>query len=324
MYPENSFYMPGAFRSSRSGSLGWNKGKSCSFDSELTASVGNSVNATLTITLKLHLVKRDKNSGIALRSYDGKPFPLRNWDVATNEFGRFTEGVQKEAEDFWGRTAFCLVTPDDYRGLDWPQGDPVVHPNVDCQFKLDVVKSAEGAHAVIDCFRPDKDDPEFSFFRSNVSRVPGVFQGHGQFTNFDVLLRNSDLARDCEIFDWVLTGKDLDMEYRKVLRKCMVKQRTLAHEIGHLIGLPHVGEIVGNPDCKTAMDQDPKEGGNAPACYNGRNEGETENVMGRGMKLAPWNAMPWALRFVDHVGIHPSGVRISMGTRKPRTIQRRA
>ena len=312
-YPPNSTYDPGVFKGTFSGPLGWPMGVDCRFDSSLsTDSVSGSSNATLTLDLKLLLNPRDRNSGIPLKTEDGKDFPVRDWDVTTHEFAKFRDAVKAEAEKFWNATGFCLTVPSDYRGLDWPANRPSLHPNVDCRFTLSFARGQGDAHAVIDCFRPDYDDAKLNDFRSNAG------SGRGQFTSFDTAMRNTLLTKACEKRDFVFTGTDLNMEYQTIQAKCVVQQMTLPHEVGHLLGLPHVGIVHKNPDCLASLATKPN--GSDHSCYTGPQPNDATNVMGGGMDLDTWNAMPWALRLVDHLGIHPSGIGILTKSIPPRKI----
>jgi hypothetical protein len=290
-YPPNSLYDPGTFKRWFSGPLGWATGVRCYFNSALsTESVSTSSNATLTIYLRLHLVQRNKDSGIPLKTEDNKDLPLRDWNDADGEFAKFKDAAKREAEKFWNATGFCLLLPNDYRGLDWPHSQPMVHPNVDCRFQIVWANGPRDAHAAIDCFRPDVDNPILSPLRSNVG------SGKGQFSVFDTALHNSDLTRACEKKEFVLTGTGLEMEYRTIQAKCVVPRMTLPHEIGHLLGLPHVGQFRKDPDCVKAIGRDPVHGNGDHSCYTGPGPNDAENVMGQGMQLADWNAMPWERR----------------------------
>jgi hypothetical protein len=52
------------------------------------------------------------------------------------DFGEYKRSVEELAEKFWDGTDLCLVPPGDYRGLDWPPGNPTMRPKIDCRFKV--------------------------------------------------------------------------------------------------------------------------------------------------------------------------------------------
>ncbi|NJM52260.1 MAG: hypothetical protein HC846_02010 [Blastocatellia bacterium] len=91
-------------------------------------------------------------------------------------------------------------------------------------------------------------------------------------------------------------------------------QNTVVHEIGHAIGLPHIGQTKSLPNCTLALifskENVPKEsipaifrdGEGANVCYGDfAAQGDADNVMGMGDKFAPENAQPWLDRLPYHV-----------------------
>lgn len=66
-------------------------------------------------------------------------------------------------------------------------------------------------------------------------------------------------------------------------------QRGSAHEIGHLLGLPHVD--AGKPHC-------PSTNTNAPLCYVIKDVDKV-SIMGYGMEQRVENAQPWRKAIID-------------------------
>jgi len=68
---------------------------------------------------------------------------------------------------------------------------------------------------------------------------------------------------------------------------------TIAHEIGHAIGQPHIGVMRKTLLCAIEMVKDSFDGQNAPACYAGDQPSLGKNVMGGGGAFSEDNAMSW-------------------------------
>jgi hypothetical protein len=130
----NSYCKPGNFKYWRSAEA--ESGETGYFNSALsTERAGATVNAQLTIYLRLLLVKRGKESPAPVDG-NGKKFAHRNWDAGSAEFEKYRPEVKRLAEKFWDQTGFCVLPPLEYRGLDWPHGNPLLHLNVDCHFEI--------------------------------------------------------------------------------------------------------------------------------------------------------------------------------------------
>ncbi len=76
---------------------------------------------------------------------------------------------------------------------------------------------------------------------------------------------------------------------------------TIAHEIGHRLGMPHIGETTHNPACITGEDYD----FNAHACYTTEDHVLDSNILGGGEEIDWRNAYPWraALRAITDIPI---------------------
>lgn len=269
------------------------------FNSELITLNGFGGNATLTIYLRLYLMKRDRREDIVPRAMDkGLEIEVVPWGTPTGtgkayDFAEFTRGVKEEAEKFWDNTNLCLVPPPDYR-----------RPNIDCRFKIVWARGTQDAHAVIDCFCPKRKLGFSSNVRHNTEGALG-----GQWTCYDLVSTPGDFViRDgavCESNVDSLGNIAPGSTYRcnKVLA-----QEAVCHEVGHLLGLSHVGEFFKTTACMAELAK--PQGTNA--CYFGPTDSDTENVMGAGDKLALWNIMPWASRAVSHTGIGLRGWRASL------------
>jgi hypothetical protein len=179
---------------------------------------------------------------------------------------------------------FWLIPPSDFKLFDLYEGKKVFRPNVFCAFNLEIVANIAGAHRTIEVV--NLSNPK-DFFRSD-------------WTHYD--------SADIELAD--KGAYDQSNHYRKN------KQPTVAHEIGHAIGLPHIGVTRGLQKCdmaKVAYDYKnwvPQDwlagiyqgGTNSSVCYGeGASVGDIDNIMGKGDKFTKENAAPWLDRLAVHL-----------------------
>jgi hypothetical protein len=242
------------------------------WDAELNTDVCDRFNnAELTLTLKLHLRQVNPAGGAingTHHDYGDATEPARKtvkwtstaWDLWKKKFA-------KSAEEFWHGKFWLLnnfdSTPkfehcyDDelvqqclcHKSLDFMDKRVMYRPNVWCRFKLSLVDSAGAAHHTIDVVRLH---PSVSWFGSHAT-----------------LYDNRDI-------DYTQKGSDS--------KKKTLLQRAHVHEVGHLLGLPHVD--VGKAHCPTTGNT------NAGACY-GVADADMHDVMGNGMTRRAWQAKPW-------------------------------
>lgn len=235
-------------------------------------------NAELTIILKIHLKQVNPAGGAAsgtYRDYGKATTPQRRivrWTPAS--WGRWKRRFTTSAEKFWhGR--FWLInnhaaTPS-YRhcydspsmclchtSLDFEDQGVMYRPNIWCRFDLQVVGTAAEAHHSIDVVR--------------------LHQSEKWFGSHERLYDSRDIDR---------AHKRTDSQGKKVM------QRAHVHEIGHLIGLPHVD--VGKAHCPSTGNT------NAGVCY-GITDDDMNDVMGAGMQRKAWHAKPWRAGIVKITG----------------------
>jgi hypothetical protein len=147
-----------------------------------------------------------------------------------------------------------LKSPTLYHMHDFTDKGTVYQPNVWCRFKIDLVSSAAGAHKSIKAVRLDPSEP---FFRSNA----------GLYDHRDI---------------------------KPVPQSHGGTKMTHVHEVGHAIGLPHVGQgdrlTLGGLVC--AVHEWTGGSTNDSQCY-GITEHEQRDAMGSGNELREWHAKPW-------------------------------
>jgi hypothetical protein len=311
----NSYCNPGNFKLWISAAA--ETGANAYFNSALSTNrAGATANARLTIYVRVLLVKRGRESP-APTDVSGKQFAHRNWDDGTGEWEKFRLAVKRRSEDFWGQTTFCIIPPQQYRGLDWPASKPIYHLNVDCHFEMVWAAGNSDAHAIVDCYRMDAEsDPGFRSYCGD----------RCCWTNFDIVesfCHDSAACKTNSTINGRLTGwiDGIIPLYDQIPAN---PQIAVAHEVGHLLGLPHVGQSRKSPDCVRAMDQlrttGSGEGSNDASCYKGNDDYDRLNVMGQGMNLAFWNGMCWWLRLAEHTGTTLEGWKVVKGTATPRRL----
>jgi hypothetical protein len=149
---------------------------------------------------------------------------------------------------------FWLLCPDSFSKYDFHDRSNLYRPNLWCRFRLKLVDSSATAHHSIAVVRLDSSE---TFFRSH-----------------------------SELYD----DHDIDPQPQAHGSSKM----THLHEVGHLLGLPHVG-VGGTPSLGSMLcSLNVAVGGttNDDACY-GLTDDEKRDVMGSGHEVHAWHAKPW-------------------------------
>jgi hypothetical protein len=257
------------------------------FNSGLTFTRASaSTNAELTIWLRVLFLPATlalHQKEVEMDNLDGTKTKvgIRQWKSDKedpNEFQRFVDAVTALAHAVWDNTGLCLIPPKDYQPLHWPPHKPTHQLNIDCRFQLVTATSRGDAHDVIQCTRIDETSKE-QFIRSWMN--PGTRQG--AFDSGDipaVMLSKNPMG----------IGSVAYTTYKN----------TIPHEIGHAIGLPHIGVLTNFRGCLEAAKADPTQGTNVSMCYKGPAPEDTDNVMGTGWKVSLHNCLPWFWRAMAH------------------------
>jgi hypothetical protein len=184
---------------------------------------------------------------------------------------------------------FWLIPPNDFTYFDriegsWtaPSGGVRYRPNIKCEFKFDVAMHPSYAHTSVEVV---------NILGSNFFRPDSMH-----------LSSNDATPQLSEKPDW---------------RSNLVRNNHpyIAHEIGHSLGLPHIGVTRGLLHCglainwQTLFSQDTlpwiyQGGSDSDVCYGTRGAaGDINNIMGAGDTFSAENAKPWLSRLFYHLNM---------------------
>jgi hypothetical protein len=275
------------------------------FNSGLTFNRSSATsNAELTIWLRLLFLPSTLPSHqkeVEMDNFDGTKTKvgIRHWKSNKedpNEFGRFVTAVKALAEAVWDRTELCIIPPKDYDGLNWPRTKPTHRLNINCRFQVVTATSAADAHDIIQCTRIDESS-KAQFIRSWMD----ASNQRGAFDSGDVppaMLSKNAMGIGSVAFTTF--------------------RNTIPHELGHAIGLPHIGVLTNYATCLAAAQASPSEGTNVSQCYDGPTADDGDNIMGGGWKTSLHNCAPWFWRAMAHCpGTDHRTWRIFQGKRPP-------
>jgi hypothetical protein len=285
------------------------------FDSYLLLKKNGYDNHTLTLVLKLFL-NPVSTLGLPRFPYldaNGQLFWIKSWDAA--EWGTFQRTFKQQClrwnDQFW------LTPPAGFSKLDVKVGTRTVRPNIYCHLYIDLAGSMALAHRVIDVVNLDKRD---------IAARRGVRPDQlnsGTFRSDEVTYDSLDVIGRA-------TGSTDD----KGKTHKHVNYLTVVHEIGHALGLDHIGVAHKDPLCQAAIFLDEHlsslpvtvpalyaNGSSSRACYgNSAPASRAANVMGMGTEFDATNASPWADRLALHTGTKATDWKVSLGRIPPKFI----
>jgi hypothetical protein len=248
-------------------------------------------NADLQLILRVFIRPGPVGAGV-VSSVDSAGTTYTHTAVAwgTGQLEKFRAKYKKMAQDGW-TNKFWLVPPASYPDLVYPfdgQPGPKARVNLRCRLVVHMLTEATDAHKVIDAVK----------YVPNPASAPPRANDSRYFQDTPKTVPHADLA-----------GR-------------RYWQNTVLHEVGHALGLPHVGVSVGkstnpavpgSPVCTIAVQ-------NQAICYEGNSAAETNDLMGLGGVFSARDAQPWLDRVSAHTGVLAPNWTVKLSRVAPKPV----
>jgi hypothetical protein len=281
------------------------------FDSSLILHPNGSDNHTLTLVLKIFLNPTLPPSAhvppqfrVQQLDSDNKVFNIKPWQQA--ELVKFQKTFLRECA-LW-TNKFWLQPPAGFSLLDVQTRRGRVRPNIYCHLYIDLVGGTARSHRAVTVV--------------NLAATPGL-PDPSTFRSNDRLYKSSDTAGQTNHWQ-----DDHNVAHD-------THQSTIAHEIGHALGLPHIGQTSGDPLCQLAIIADAQSqvdptftvpalylgGSNSNPCYGTLAPvSDGTNIMGFGSSFDKSNAQPWVDRIALHTGTAAAAWQVSRTRIAPKFV----
>jgi hypothetical protein len=264
------------------------------FDSTLALSSAAGQNCRLRITLRMYYNAINPDQVYSAPGFkltravvnDGnnppRPALIRPWSPA--EWKAFTNSATRQAAAWDSK--FWLIPPNEFKWFD-VGSSPKVHPNIKCEFTLEVTNNLYYAHRRIDVV--------------NLATAASFRSWDTTYSSRDGTTAKSYSTKD-------VTGATINTQ-----------QWTVTHEVGHALGIHHVGVMRQLPGCNYAVLADSINsqmkgfipvsrmavgGKNSLVCYGDLDTADAiNNIMGSGARFSEEDAQPWLDRLPEHLNI---------------------
>jgi len=270
------------------------------FDSYLGKSSHPTQNHGLYLYLRVFLNPINKRT--TAQDANKKTFPIKDW--TSSGWEKFTKEFKKQS-NLWNNR-FWLVPPRHFSIADFDLGRKFVRPNIACLIQTELVDTPNKAHRTVDVFNIDVDE---------VKRRDDLDDDNpylGKFRSDDRHLDSTDVSTGSRTYEDE-DGNEYTVKHHY----------TIAHEVGHALGLKHIGALKHTEKCALTMKFKKGGGRNAKVCYGEFDNdaiGLAENIMGIGYKFEEVNAAPWKKRIATHTNTLADDWRVSLVQLQPQPV----
>lgn len=275
------------------------------FDSYLGTSSHFSQNHGLYLILRIYL---NPSGGNTATDSKKRVFPTKKWEA--KEWASFKEQFEKQSKMWNGK--FWLIPPRHFGLKDVKSGSSRMRPNVHCFLTTELTNDPKNAHRFVNVVNLDADAIRK---QRNIVPTSGTFKSNARlYDSLDVKPRNTSYTDS--------NGDD----------RTIRNYYTIAHEVGHAIGLPHIGVLKSRPQCTFAIAMKKlgitgvgsrfARGANAEVCYGEFDTpGLAENIMGLGTRFEAVNAAPWVKTVAMHTNTLERDWRVNVGRIGPYAVR---
>jgi hypothetical protein len=259
------------------------------------------------IKLNVYLRQLNPHPYPLMNDADGRVFWIERWNDA--DWREFKETATAWAQEWNGK--FWLKPPDSFTVADVRQQGtygtipPGYRPYIYCHFLVDFTANASNAHKTIDVVKLNATLEAYK----NERKYPELAKDK----DLKVVVRPSGktFRSHAVLWDSLDAIPSLVMYNDSGGHMQITVQRSITHEIGHAIGLPHIGVLRKLPLCTLAQNlgwerpepgkEYPDEverlvgGKNSDVCYGDWHvDGSAaEDIMGSGETFSVYDGLPW-------------------------------